>query len=748
VHPNKPWSGHLIWTAPHQIKVRGLRATSMAADEVGLFRRSFVLDSVPKAGFARVFADARFVLSVNGLEVARGPARSQPRRRLADRIDLAPHLRVGQNCVTAVVRHYGAPTAWWAPVVPTYTIGGGVFLFEAELGDHGPLMSDAEWRVFAGTAWQPSTTKGIGSIIGETFDARELPKGWTDPSFDDSTWSPATVLQSVHIGGNNRSQPPLEPYGAIRTSSLPPLAIERLEFEVIDGVVTDLGGVVFGSWEITADVSEGSKVTFELAEELTADGGLGEPRPNRRIEFTAAGDAASITSIDAHGGRYVRVSVPNDEAASLRIACNQRQRPRTGGAYFRCSDERLNQIYEIGKRTVDACAHDAYVDCPTREQRSWTGDFVVHQMVDFATNENWTLALHHPWLTASPRHDGMLPMAVAGDLEASDSTFIPDWPLHWIRAVHNVMMWAGDRQLVAELLPVAEGVLRWFEPYLGPSGLLTDVSGWALIDWATMYATGESASMNALWARGLRDVAQIAEWLGQQSTATWAREHHETIRANFEQFYDPDRAMYREQLVGPGERVISQHANATAIDAGLVPADRVAIICAQMMDRSRLVRHSSVMGKHGADETMMRMISPYPSPPWNVEKQILAAEPFFRYIVHDALVRAGEANRIGDACLDWSPWALEGATTWPETWHGGTHCHGWSSTPTRDLVTAVLGARPGAPGFASVIVDPQLGGLEWAEGALPTPHGLVTVSVERGKAPVVTSPVPVMLSRS
>ncbi len=744
MHQNERWSAHLIWTAPHQIKVRGLRPTCMAVDEVGLFRRSFVLDARPRVASTRVFADARFVLAVNGVEVARGPARSQPRRRLADRIDLAPYLRVGKNCVTAVVRHYGAPTAWWMPVVPTYSIGGGVFLLEAELGGDESLVTDARWRVFPGSAWQPSTTKGIGSIIGETFDQRAVPKGWTEPEFDDRSWSPATVLQSVHIGGNNRSQPPVEPYGAIRTSSLPPLSVERREFEIADGVTTDLGGVVFGSWEIGAHVSEGSIVTFELAEELNPDGTLGEPRPNRRVEFTAAGEGRPVASIDSHGGRYVRLSVRKGEASHLTVACNQRQRPRTGGAFFRCSDDRLNEIYEIGKRTVDACAHDAYVDCPTREQRSWTGDFVVHQMVDFATNENWSLALHHPWLTASPRHDGMLPMAAAGDLEASDATFIPDWPLHWIRAMHNVMMWAGDRRLVSELLPVAEGVLRWFEPYLGPSGLLTDVSGWALIDWATVYATGASVSMNALWARGLRDVAEMAGWLGQQSTMRWAREHHESIRVSFEQFYDADREMYREQLVGLGERVITQHSNATAIDAGLVPTNRTATICAQMMDRSRVVRHSSVMGKHGPDETMMRMISPYLPPPWDVEREILAAEPFFRYVVHDALVRAGEAIRIGDACLDWWPWVEGGATTWPETWHGGTHCHGWSSTPSRDLLTGVLGVRPGAPGFASVIIDPQLGDLEWAEGAVPTPHGLLTVRVERGKAPLTSIPGPIV----
>src|SRR5215211_6265906 len=40
------------------------------------FRRSFALESVPETVPARVTADSRFVLYVNGREVARGPARA------------------------------------------------------------------------------------------------------------------------------------------------------------------------------------------------------------------------------------------------------------------------------------------------------------------------------------------------------------------------------------------------------------------------------------------------------------------------------------------------------------------------------------------------------------------------------------------------------------------------------------------------------------------------------------------------
>ena len=32
----------------------------------------------------------------------------------------------------------------------------------------------------------------------------------------------------------------------------------------------------------------------------------------------------------------------------------------------------------------------------------------------------------------------MLPMAVGGDIEHDDASFIPDWALHWVRALHNL----------------------------------------------------------------------------------------------------------------------------------------------------------------------------------------------------------------------------------------------------------------------------------------------------------------------
>ena len=77
-----------------------------------------------------------------------------------------------------------------------------------------------------------------------------------------------------------------------------------------------------------------------------------------------------------------------------------------------------------------------------------------------------------------------------------------------------------------------------------------------------------------------------------------------------------------------------------------------------------------------------------------------------------------------------------------QCWKGGTHRHGWSSIPSRDLITYVLGVTPGAPGFTTVRIAPRLGTLEWARGTVPTPRGMVTVEAHADGRVMVTSPVP------
>lgn len=696
-------------------------------------------------------------------------------------VDLTPFLRPGTNVIAITARHYGEATSWWTPVPPTYSLGGGSLVMEA-LFDGEWLVSDDRWRVAPGTAWTPVPVPGdVACLPIESFDARTHPGGWQDTGFDDTGWHRAVVLAAVHTGGRSDPHPPSEPFGMLRPpvrdrfpgGGLHPatpsgvrrtgraaddvdpvrqtLADEATAGDDLDVHAFDLGHIAAGTVRLRVeDAPPGTVVDVAGAEHLTTDGALAPLGQHAGFRYVCAGGPVeTFETFEVIGTRHLHAAVrsPGPAPSRLELSVQDRHRPRPGGASFECSDPLLNEIYRTGLRTVDLCALDAYVDCPTREQRAWTGDSVVHQMVDLVANPDWSMARWHPQLAAEPRADGMLAMAPASDFAFDDRTFVPDWALHWVRSVHNLFRYTGDREIVDELLPVVVRVLRWFEAYLGGDGLLHDVSGWVLLDWASVYSTGTSSTLNALWARALEDLAEMATWTGDLGTAAWATGRRAGVVDGFDRFWDDDRGVYIDHEVdGVAQRAAAQHPGAAALAAGIVPAVRLARVIDRLMDRSRLLRHSWVMDTVTADgdaSGFVHLVTGYPPPDWDVERQMVEAEPFFRYVLHDGLARAGRPDLVAEACRDWRVFLDVGETTWPECWIGGTRCHGWSSTPTRDLIVHVLGIRPGAPGYGSVRVAPALGGLSWARATVPTPHGWVTVEAHADGRLDVDSPVPV-----
>jgi alpha-L-rhamnosidase len=796
------WRSRWIWLGTPAIVAETATRPVLAdpVDRIVLLRRSLDVSDVPATAPCRIWADGRYVLRVNGTEVARGPVRSDPRRSHYDVVDLAPQLRPGSNVLAVTARHFGTATSWWMPVPPNYSLGAGCVVIEARIGDDW-VVGDRSWRAAPGTAWTPVPVPGdVASLPLESFDARLHPHGWDRAGFDDTGWARAREIVPVSTGSSGDPHPPSDPFGMLLppvrvafpdgathaaaatahapavggpaaddTPPTPAPARDPVEQVLSDeqaaardagpaGVARwsfDLGRIAAGTVELQLrGAPAGTTVDVAAAEHLDHDGHLAPLGQHAGLRYiSAGGDTERFESFDLVGTRHLHVSVRGPGGAAtvdpeVSLAVHDRHRPRPDGATFACSDPLLERIHEVGLRTVDLCALDAYVDCPTREQRAWTGDSVVHQMVDLVANPDWSMARWHPQLAASPRPDGMLAMAVASDFEDDDRTILPDWSLHWVRSLHNLYRYTGDRGVVADLAPVAERTLRWFEDYLGDDGLLHGVTGWLLLDWASVYSTGCSSILNALWARALEDLAEIQDWLGNTGTASWARSRYEGVRAGFDSFWDEDRGVYVDHVVeGTPQRVAAQHGGAAALAAGIVPADRWDRVVARLTDRSRLVRHSWVMDPvtvDGGSDGYIHLVMGYPEPVWDVEEQMVEAEPFFRYVVHDGLARAGRADLVAGLCRDWSVFLDAGETTWPECWTGGTRCHGWSSTPTRDLVVHTLGITPAEPGYASVRVAPALGDLEWARATVPTPHGPVTVEARADGTVEVDSPVPVI----
>ena len=226
--PEIRWQGHWIWVPEEPISVTGsisasASINSQAPETHGLFRKSVYLEQVPDRVPARITADSRYALFVNGQEVFRGPIRSQPRRLYYDLFDLAPYLQAGEKYlggVRQILRHaqilldasFTKPDAWH----------DGYFGLRGQFGvqDRGWLVSDASWKAKKSDAWSSDRRNDSDDPVGggvpiEVFDARHFPHDWRDASFDDSGWGAAQVVPAKHIGGFAQTQPPTDPYGPL-----------------------------------------------------------------------------------------------------------------------------------------------------------------------------------------------------------------------------------------------------------------------------------------------------------------------------------------------------------------------------------------------------------------------------------------------------------------------------------------------------------------------------------------------------
>jgi hypothetical protein len=795
--PGVRWHGH--WIAPEQPPQPGDAITfggEIPPHDFSRvhYRRSFELDEVPSSVPARLTADSRYVLFVNGAEVGRGPIRSQPRRLRYDEYDLAPFLSRGRNTISVLVTYYGHANAFWQPAPASGGLGTDALLvFEARLGND-LLVSDASWKVRRSEAWKVFAQADIDGVPVEILDARGLPNEWTASLFDDGSWDDASVVATTHIGGFARSQPPTDPYGALLERGIGALTgpvvvapaltdssvrdrpgpwnsdhpadrvrqvldvsrpavpgalpvTVKLAPETLQHIAVDFGRIVAGFVEVELDAPAGTIVELHYREYSFDSGVALMSAPRTGAQYIARGRDDTYSSLELNGLRYLHLVIHAEEDAEVTVRAVRVREfgyPWQGDAFFHSNDDEINALYTAGRRTVALNSFDAFTDCPTREQRAWVGDGVVHQMVHLTTNADWRLARNYITLGDSPRADHMLPMSVVGEIEAGGATTIPDWALHWVHGVHNLMMFEGATDELLAALPTVEKVLRWYEPYVDEHGTISDVPEWNLVDWASVFSTGRSSILTALWARGLAEYAEICESIGNGASARWARAHWTAALVGFEDFWDEERGTYVDHFLdGTKMPAASQAAGATAIVSGLAPRERWSRIIDVITDPEAVVVRSWIGGNDGGYDLqkMADQARGVQTIDWDVERQIVLAQPFFSYVIHDAVAQAGRAADLLTLVRRWSQFLVDGYDTLGECWGWGTPVHGWSSTPTRDLVFYTLGIRPDSPGYTRARIAPAPGPLTELDGSAPTPHGPISVRLRDGRV-TVASPVP------
>ena len=763
------------------------------------FRKTFALAAAPDAATLHISADGRYQLFVNGVLIGRGPARCDAAHQYYDSYAIAEALHAGQNVIAVLGHSYGQYMAWYE--LPRHEAAkllgcGGIFVqCDIQIGAEVLRVdTDASWRYQESTAWQQDTPGGAVGFV-EIYDAQLAPVDWQQAPFDDHGWASAQVL----LGATWPRTPPVRPFPFMTPRDIPllldeerqPLRLERCaqvteasgqpnlpkqigaeafaelttcRAEGVSNLIGDQGAAVIQTTPgqaVAIVVDFGGTVTgrpyFELHAPAGAviDVGCSERLENGHIEpreqsfltsenidrvITRSGEQ-TWERFEWTGFRYLQLTIRNalEPLTLRRVGLHFTSYPVESRGAFECSDALLNQVWQAGANTLQLCMHDGFVDCPQREQRQFVGDAYVEVLVNFA-------AFGDPYLTAKllrqvqrqQRSDGLTRTTAPGDGVVSDLT-ITDYCLYWLMTVREYVRYTGDRAMAAELYPGIERALNWFSHFIDADGLLNNPPHWIFVDWAEVDKRGQSAALNAQYARALEMSAELIEMVGLSGRADDLRAQSEAVKAAVNRYlWDETRGVYVDSRVdGVQSRRVSQQSNSLCLAYAVAPKDRQARALRYVTDPARVKLTASIPDL----ET---------PPVFDEEHDVVLAQPFCSHHLHRGMAESGRVDLLLENIRQhWGAMIEAGSTTIWELWNPfASQCHAWSTTPTFDLSRYVLGISPLAEGFAQVLIAPQPGDLSWARGRFPTPHGEIDLSWQRKNqqfALFVTAPEAVAL---
>jgi hypothetical protein len=511
-----------------------------------------------------------------------------------------------------------------------------------------------------------------------------------------------------------------------------------------DGIDTaftlDFGRILSGYPAFEIDAAGGEIIEIACCERLPGEW-QGEVSPDARIERRPnLGTDAHLCRYVAKPGwqrfqrfewcaiRYMHIVVRNAPSGVTirRLGATETHYAAEACGSFSCSDPMLTQLWSTGAYTLRQCMHDAWEDCPSREQRQWSGDATVENAAGWAAYGKSIAQLTAKYLrqaAESQRPDGLTQMFAPGD-HKHNARLIPDWTLQWILCGADHWDLTGDVTTMEAIFPSIQKVLGWFEEVAGSRGLVADMPYWHFMDWAGLGRDGQALALNAQLAGAYRGAAKIARAIGYDVCAEkYDRRADDITKRLDHEHWDERRGVWVDMVdpvTGEQQPRVSQHGVAGLALWGNPDPARVARAFARITDPARVT------------QTPAPPVVPYGTP-LDEEEGVVMANTFYAHFVGEALARHGwRATALANIRQRFSGMIEAGSSTlWEATTPWASLCHGFSASPTWFLSRHVLGVAAQTPGFGRITITPDLLGLDDAEGIVPIGDHQVHVALRR-----------------
>ena len=489
---------------------------------------------------------------------------------------------------------------------------------------------------------------------------------------------------------------------AVLVEPVPPLVLKPGA-----GIVIDFGVEITGSVELFTPITKSKdmpavRVRFgeSVAETMADLGERGAQNDHALRDLTVKLPWLGKTTVGPSGFRFIRIDNAdpriNVELSQVRAILTLRDVPYVGS--FKCSDERLNRIWETGAYTVHLNMQEYLWDGIKRDRLVWLGDM-------------------HPEVSVINSVFGYNEVVPKSLDMTRDVTPVKDWmngissySMWWILIHEEWYLHHGNLAYLKEQQAYLTALLKRLATYVDADGS-EKLNGMRFLDWPTFNnKDAVHEGLQAMMTLTMESGARLCEILGDAETAGLCAATAKRLRGHVPK--SSGRKSPAALLALAGFREPAEVSKNVLIVDG--PKDLSTFYGFYVLN---------ALAKAGDYDVALDFISQY----WGGMLDFGATTFWEDFDLAwtknagpiDELVAPGKKDLHGDF----------GAHCYVGFRH--SFCHGWAGGPTAWLSKNVLGVTPVAPGFAQVRIDPQLGNLAWAEGTYPTPKGSIRVRHDR-----------------
>ncbi len=734
------------WIGPSAARM-GRRPPSFAR-----FRRRFTGRVAPL--LIDVSADARFVLLLDGSEIARGPHQGCERHWYYETYEITG-LDGTEHLMEAVV--FDICDKGPLGILST---GRLAFIIKAD-GEYDADLTTgrAEWEVadVAGTTFgdvtDPDAMTGAENIVrGTGFLDPESAGAWRRPvivkeavqaneyGFSSGGWAlfPTGRPDQIHVEkapgricavvtgpdarrivyrAANSDVAWTARFGALlgkgRAVRIPPRTTLRVLWDLEDyycafPLLENSGG-------------KGARIRWSWAETLYAEKRTGHIYANKgnRDEFDgktilrAMSDTflpdgrahAAFTTPWWKAGRWIELSVQTGATPLVlrHLAIAESRYPLGSAATFNCDDPTISPIQRICLRGLQNCIHETFMDCPYFEQQMYPGDTRVQMLIlNAVSGDPRQVRFGMGMFDVARGENGLVPMATPSRNRQESATY----SLSWAMMAGDYALWHGADDFLRARLPGLRHTLDAIALYENADGLLENLPGWSFVDWVLEWGEfgnapdgryGLSAVNNLLYVHALQSAARAETAIGEEALAArWRSKARAVGRAIVANFWSEARGLVADTV---SKDRFSEHAQCLALLADILPARKRDRAFAGLLDAPDLAR----------------------------------CTVYFSHYLFETFVKFGRADLFLKRLDLWRGFVRDGLKTPLEApgWRGRSDCHAWGAHPLYHLLTGVAGIRPVADGFAAAEIAPQFGSLTHIAATMPTPRGLISIDLER-----------------